>query len=214
MVQFMKPTGGGLMMVARPDDKVGDLVWRCDAEHFGANAQVVVGEREGVVFMSNGAVAGIVGAGRHTLSVQTFPFLQSLQDPSGGFRATVIFVSRMVRGVQFGGKINGLRDQQGGQGDVAVFGEYVLVVLDPGRLITQLTGADGDSKAATSWTSAQLTQHIEGCLTEWVSGGYYTIQTLGRATKPLTEAVPQHCANFAEYGLKLQSFSSITLSLQ
>jgi len=214
MVQFVKPTGGGVMVVARPEDKQGELVWRFDSEHFSAGAQVVVGEREGVVVMSKGALAGLLGPGRHTLTVESFPFLQGLQDPSGGFRATVIFVSRIVRGLQFGGRIEGLVDSQGGHATVTVFGEYSLVVMDPKPFVTQLLGADGDGKGATSWASAQLMQHIEGCLSEWVSGGYYTVQTLGNAGKPLTEAVPQHCANFAEFGLKLHGISSLTLRPQ
>ncbi len=201
-------------MAARPDDKQGDLVAPFGADHLSANAQVVVEAHEGLLVMCNGAVAGVLGPGRHTLSVQSYPFLQNLQDPTGGFRMTLLFVSQRVRGVQFGGRIDSMVDNQGGEGGATLFGTYSLDVIDPARLVMQLVGADGDSQAAISWVTAQLKQLLEGCLVEWVSGGYYTIQNAQTAARKLVEAVPPHCAHFAEYGLKLLSIDNLKIQMR
>ena len=137
--------GVGEMMIARPDEAKGFVVWKHPDPTIPLKSQLTVESDERCVFFRDGKVVATLGPGRHTLDSANLPFLSNLVDSfTGGrvFIAEVFFVStRDFTGVKFGGKVGNVEDPKSGVPvETMVHGEFSFRVTAPETLIIGLAG--------------------------------------------------------------------------
>ena len=105
IMDFVK---GGVkeMMIARPDNVKGVIVYKHPDQNIPMYSQLTVDSDECALFFKDGKYVGYLPPGRHTLQSQNIPFLNQLVTQfTGGnvFIAEIYFVKMMpVRGVTFG----------------------------------------------------------------------------------------------------------------
>ena len=134
------------MAIARPDNMKHLIVYKHQDETISKWSQLTVDSDEGAVFFKEGRVAGILGAGRHTLDAATYPFLTGLVDKYAGgdiFKSEVFFVrTQPLRNspVKFGDNFGMTDPVTRSAVRPRVHGEIVVRVMDPVKFIIGLTG--------------------------------------------------------------------------
>lgn len=204
MVFDFRGPGTSALVLERPDEHAPCA--KLESESFAEEAQLVVGERDCAVFSRDGQVAGILGPGRHTLSARIQPFLSSLVAPSGGYTASIFFVTTApIEGVRFGGPVS----IPGAQ--LMVFGTLSTRVVDPARLAANLGAASVEDVGR--YVGSKILHLVSACAAEWLDK-YFTIDTIGGAGQQLAQTIQPHCVFFAEIGLELPRIDGLTLKIR
>jgi len=141
------------MMVARPPESKGLLIYKHPDPTIPMKAQLTVDQDDVAVFLRDRKVVGIVQPGRHTLETSNIPFLSNLIDSfTGGnvLMAEVYFITlREMPNFKFGGRIGAVEDPKSGVPvETMVHGTYSLRVTDPQKLLLGLVGLSADNNDA------------------------------------------------------------------
>ena len=146
LFEFVK-NGVQQMMIARPENMHHLIVYKHPDRSVPMWTQLTVKSDEGAVFFRDGQLMGIVGPGRHSIDGQNIPFLKNWIDAATGgnvLLAEIFFVrSQELKNspVKFGAKLGGMIDPGTElQCSPRIFGEFVVQVIDPVKLILGLTG--------------------------------------------------------------------------
>ncbi len=214
--------GVGELVIARPDDAKGHVVWKHPDPTVPKFAQLTVNADEQAVFFRDGRVVGTLGPGRHTLDSTNIPFLGQLLDKlTDGrlFITEVFFVTmREITGVKFGGPIGNVEDPKSGVPvQTMVHGEFSFRVTNPEQLIVNLVGTGvAQSFEVQPWMREQVLKTIRDRIAEllvknkWplldVTSGAYTeeleVSVLG--------AVDTHVTS---YGLKIARLGNFVIAI-
>ena len=130
--------------IAVPDDRKGQIVFKWPDVTIRRFTHAIVNADEVAMFVNTGQIAATMGPGRHSIDADEIPGLGAIIDFATGGKPTwaSYFVgTREYTGFKFGGRVD---DVQGTRGPgwsygLRVFGDYAFRVIDPGRLITNLT---------------------------------------------------------------------------
>ncbi len=219
IIDFVK---GGVqrMMIARPDDKKGLVVYKHPDQTFPFWSQLTVDEDEAALFFKDGRYMGALGAGRHTLQTQNIPFLNQLVDQfTGGnvFISELYFVKiRPQYNETFGGSIGSMRDPEL---DLPVtpkgYGTYSFQVVDPPRFVIEFIGQTGAANLDKSleWVRDQLFMGLKTTLTRMIKAGQITMMDLGTASTDVARAVVADCPDLAKIGVRVLEIAKLHLSL-
>ncbi|HEY0936579.1 MAG TPA: SPFH domain-containing protein, partial [Trebonia sp.] len=135
---------------------------------------------EVAMFVNTGQVVQTMGPGRHPIDADELPGLGAVIDfATGGnaYRAELYFIgTREYTGFRFGGRVDDVQDPRTGLVvTLRVFGEYAIRVIDPARLITNLTSTVDvtDNERITGWVSDQLLKVLRtNVTTQVVANGW------------------------------------------
>ncbi len=198
------------MMIARPDHLKNLIVYKHPDQNFPFWSQLTVDSDECAVFFKDGRVVGVLPAGRHTLSTQNIPFLNSIvNNYTGGqvFISEIFFVKiSPIFGVPFGGPVGDMLDPLTGE-QVAprIFGEVSVVVTDPVRFIVGYSGqaAARDNDAVLSWVKGVFLNGVRTTLGELCEvEGKSVLQAMSLRQK-LAQQFVSHCPDLADIGVKI-----------
>ena len=149
--------------IAVPDDRKGQIVFKWPDVTIRRFTHAIVNADEVAMFVNTGQVVQTMGPGRHQIDADELPGLGAVIDfATGGnaYRAELYFVgTREYTGFRFGGRIDDVQDRAAGLiVTLRVFGDYALRVIDPARLITNLTATVDvtDNERIAGWVSDQL----------------------------------------------------------
>ena len=149
--------------IAVPDDHKGQIVYKWPDITIRKFTHAIVNADEVAFFVNTGQVVQTMGPGRHQITADELPGLGALIDfATGGnaYRAELYFVgTREYTGFRFGGRVDNVEDPRSGLiVTLRVFGEYALRVIDPVRMMTNLTGSVDvtDNERISGWVSDQL----------------------------------------------------------
>src|SRR5258708_4636285 len=149
--------------IAVPDDHKGQIVYKWPDITIRKFTHAIVNADEVAFFVNTGQVVQTMGPGRHQISADELPGLGALIDVATGgnaYRAELYFVgTREYTGFRFGGRVDNVEDPRSGLiVGLRVFGEYALRVIDPVRVMTNLTGSVDvtDNDRIAGWVSEQL----------------------------------------------------------
>jgi membrane protease subunit (stomatin/prohibitin family) len=166
--------GVGELVIARPDEAKGHVVWKHPDPTVPKFAQLTVMADEQAVFFRDGRVVGTLGPGRHTLDSTNIPFLGQLLDKlTDGrlFITEVFFVTmREFTGTKFGGPIGNVEDPKSGVPvKTMVHGEFSFRVTNPEQLVVNLVGT-GRAQAfeVQPWLREQVLKTIRDRIAELV----------------------------------------------
>ena len=182
--------------IAVPDNRKGQIVFKWPDLSIRKFTRAIVEPDEIALFVNQGQVIGQIGPGRHQIDANELPFLGAIIDTlSGGkaYRAELYFVgTREYTGQAFGGRIDDVQDPQTGMIiTLRVFGDYSMRVVDPAKLILNLTGTVDvtDNEKITDWIAEQLLKVMRTSVTTEIVRNGWPILGLSAYTPDIEKAV-------------------------
>ena len=203
-------------------DKQSDdvLMWRYPMQdnEIQNGAQLTVRDGQYAVFVNEGQVADVFGAGLYTLSTQTLPLLTNLKNWdklfASPFKSDVLFFStRLQLGRKWGTpQPITLRDSDFGMVRLRAFGMYSYQLADPALMYKELTGAN--PSYSTEQLEPQLRNLIISNISTAIAASKIPFLDLAANQGVMGDQIKQTMIPlFARYGLKLDQFVVENISL-
>src|SRR6202012_203166 len=207
--------------IAVPDDRKGQIVFKWPDVTTPPSSPAIVNADEVALFVNTGQVAATMGPGRHPIDADEIPGLGALIDfATGGnaYRAELYFVgTREYTGFRFGGRVDDVQDPRTGLVvTLRVFGEYALRVIDPARLITNLTATVDvtDNERIAGWVSEQLLKVLRtNVTTQVVSNGWPILGLSVHSPEIEQAAITSTNGQLETYGLALTRMGNFDINL-
>ena len=203
-------------------DKQSDdvLMWRYPMQdnEIQNGAKLTVRDGQYAVFVNEGQVADVFGAGLYTLSTQTLPLLTNLKNWdklfASPFKSDVLFFStRLQLGRKWGTpQPITLRDSDFGMVRLRAFGMYSYQLADPALMYKELTGAN--PSYSTEQLEPQLRNLIISNISTAIAASKIPFLDLAANQGVMGDQIKQTMIPlFARYGLKLDQFVVENISL-
>jgi membrane protease subunit (stomatin/prohibitin family) len=208
--------------IAVPDSAKRQILFKWPDMQIRKYSQLIVAPDELAVFLSKGQIVGTLGPGHHSLTATTeLPGIGILQDLfTGGdaYRTELYFVgTRQYVDEKFGGPVDNVQDPASKLlVSLRVFGTYALQVIDPVRLILNLTGTVNvaDNEEVTRWIDEQLMKSLRQFVTTQVVRNSWPVVSLSAYAPEIEEGVlAQTNAALESYGLMLPRLGNFMISL-
>ncbi|MDD7132304.1 MAG: SPFH domain-containing protein [Firmicutes bacterium] len=136
-----------IVEVVKYNGKPNTMAWKYPSEELGTWTQVIVNETQEVVFVKEGKVLDVLGAGRHTLSTDNIPLLSKLVNlPFGGkspFTAEIWYINKIYALDVKWGTAPAIQLQDPKYHvfvPVTAFGQFGIQVSDSKKFLTKLVG--------------------------------------------------------------------------
>jgi membrane protease subunit (stomatin/prohibitin family) len=207
--------------IAVPDDRKGQIVFKWPDVTIRRFTHAIVNADEVAMFVNTGQVVQTMGPGRHSIDADELPGLGMLIDfATGGnaYRAELYFVgTREYTGFRFGGRVDDVQDPRTGLVvTLRVFGDYALRVIDPARLITNLTATVDvrDNEKIAGWVSEQLLKVLRTNVTTQVVANGWPILGLSVHSPEIEQAATTSANGQLEaYGLAVTRMGNFDINL-
>ncbi|TVZ00069.1 SPFH domain-containing protein [Trebonia kvetii] len=207
--------------IAVPDDKKGQIVFKWPDVTIRRFTHAIVNADEVAMFVNTGQVVQTMGPGRHPIDADELPGLGAIVDfATGGnaYRAELYFVgTREYTGYRFGGRVDDVQDPRTGLVvTLRVFGEYALRVIDPARLITNLTATVDvtDNDRIAGWVSEQLLKVLRTNVTTQVVANGWPILGLSVHSPEIEQAaITSANGQLEAYGIALTRMGNFDINL-
>ena len=211
----------GREFIAVPDDRKGQIVFKWPDITIRRFTRAIVNADEMAMFVNTGQVVQTLGPGRHQIDANELPGLGAVIDTiTGGnaYRAELYFVgTREYTGFRFGGRVDDVQDPRTGLVvTLRVFGEYALRVIDPARLITNLTATVDvtDNERIAGWVSEQLLKVLRTNVTTQVVANGWPILGLSVHSPEIEQAaITSTNGQLESYGLALTRMGNFDINL-
>jgi membrane protease subunit (stomatin/prohibitin family) len=211
----------GREFIAVPDDRKGQIVFKHPDNNIRKFTRAIVDADEMALFVNKGQVIGTLPPGQHQIDAQELPFLGAIIDHATGgnaYRAELFFVgTREYTGQPFGGRIDDVQDPQTGMiVTLRVFGDYALKVIDPGKLVLNLTGTVDvtDNDAITGWIADQLLKAMRTEVTRQIVRNGWPILGLSAYTPDIEKIVIDGGNGLIDpYGLLIARMGNFDINL-
>jgi membrane protease subunit (stomatin/prohibitin family) len=211
----------GREFIAVPDDKKGQILFKHPDNNIRKYTRAIVDADEMALFVNKGQVIGTLPPGQHQIDAQELPFLGAIVDfATGGnaYRAELFFVgTREYTGMPFGGRIDDVQDPQTGMiVTLRVFGDYALKVVDPGKLVLNLTGTVDvtNNDNITTWVADQILKAMRTEVTRQIVRNGWPILGLSAYTPEIEQTVIDGGNQLIEpYGLIIARMGNFDVNL-
>jgi membrane protease subunit (stomatin/prohibitin family) len=207
--------------IAVPDDRKGQIVFKWPDITIRKFTQAIVNADEVAFFVNTGQVVQTLGPGRHQISADELPGLGAIIDHATGgnaYRAELYFVgTREYTGFKFGGRVDNVEDPRSGLVvGLRVFGDYALRVIDPVRLITNLTSTVDvtDNNRIAGWVSDQLLKVLRTNVTTQIVKEGWNILGLSMHSADIEQAATVAANGQLEpYGIAVTRMGNFDINL-
>jgi membrane protease subunit (stomatin/prohibitin family) len=207
--------------IAVPDDRKGQIVFKWPDVTIRRFTRAIVNADEVAMFVNTGQVVQTMGPGRHQISADELPGLGAVIDfATGGnaYRAELYFIgTREYTGFRFGGRVDDVQDPRSGLVvTLRVFGDYALRVIDPARLVTNLTATVDvtDNEKIAGWVSDQLLKVLRTNVTTQVVANGWTILGLSVHSPEIEQAaITSANGQLEAYGIALTRMGNFDINL-
>ena len=207
--------------IAVPDDRKGQIVFKWPDVTIRKFTHAIVNADEVAMFVNTGQIAATMGPGRHSIDADEIPGLGAIIDfATGGnaYRAELYFVgTREYTGFKFGGRVDDVQDPRTGLVvTLRVFGDYALRVIDPARLITNLTSTVDvtDNERIAGWVSDQLLKVMRTNITTQVVANGWPILGLSVHSPEIEQAaITAGNGQLEAYGIAITRMGNFDINL-
>jgi membrane protease subunit (stomatin/prohibitin family) len=207
--------------IAVPDDRKGQIVFKWPDVTIRKFTRAIVNADEVAMFVNTGQIVQTMGPGRHQISADELPGLGAVIDfATGGnaYRAELYFIgTREYTGFKFGGRVDDVQDPRSGLVvTLRVFGDYALRVIDPARLITNLTATVDvtDNERIAGWVSDQLLKVLRTNVTTQVVANGWPILGLSVHSPEIEQAaITSANGQLEAYGIALTRMGNFDINL-
>ena len=211
----------GREFIAVPDDRKGQIVYKHPDNNIRKFTRAIVDADELALFVNKGQVIGTLPPGQHQIDANELPFLGAIIDHvTGGnaYRAELFFVgTREYASQPFGGRIDDVQDPQTGMiVTLRVFGDYALKVIDPGKLVLNLTGTVDvtNNEAITGWVAEQILKAMRTEVTRQIVRNGWPILGLSAYTPDIEKVVIDGANGLIDpYGLIIARMGNFDVNL-
>jgi membrane protease subunit (stomatin/prohibitin family) len=202
------------------DDDHQTLVWRFPvrAQEIKNGAKLIVREGQSALFVNEGKLADVFGAGTYTLTTQNLPILATLKGWKYGFnspfKAEVYFVNTTQLTDLKWGTQNPImiRDPEFGPMRLRAFGIFAIQIADPAKFLRQVAGTD--SKFEVDEILGQLKRTLVARFTSALgSARIPALDLAGNYDEIGKKVVPAIRADFEDMGLNMTKFVVENISL-
>ncbi len=212
----------GREFIAVPDDRKGQIVFKWPDINIRRSTRAIVNADEMALFVNTGQVVQTLGPGRHLIDANELPGLGLIIDHvSGGnaYRAELYFVgTREYAGFRFGGRVDDVQDPRTGLVvTLRVFGDYALRVVDPARLITNLTSTVdvADNERIAAWVSDQLLKVLRtNVTTQIIRNGWPILGLMAYSAEIEQSALETGNGQLLAYGIELTRMGNFDINLK
>ncbi|MBW2732574.1 MAG: SPFH domain-containing protein [Deltaproteobacteria bacterium] len=221
IMNFVKK-GVAEMMVARPAESKGLIIYKHPDNTIPTKAQLTVDQDDVALFFRDGTVMGLVQPGRHTLETSNIPFLSNLMDSfTGGdvLRAEVYFITmREIPNLKFGGRIGAVEDPKSGiPVETMAHGSYSMRVTDPQKLLLGLVGMSADNDDTfIRWFRDLLMKVMKDRIAELLVKKKWPLLdvTSGAYTEEIEESVLEGVKKHVDsYGLQILRIGNFNINI-
>jgi membrane protease subunit (stomatin/prohibitin family) len=207
--------------IAVPDNRKGQIVFKWPDVTIRRFTRAIVNADEVAMFVNTGQIVQTMGPGRHEITADELPGLGAVIDfATGGnaYRAELYFVgTREYTGFRFGGRVDDVQDARSGLiVTLRVFGDYALRVIDPARLITNLTATVDvtDNERIAGWVSDQLLKVLRTNVTTQVVANGWPILGLSVHSPEIEQAaITSANGQLEAYGIALTRLGNFDINL-
>jgi membrane protease subunit (stomatin/prohibitin family) len=207
--------------IAVPDDRKAQIVFKWPDVTIRRFTRAIVNADEVAMFVNTGQVVQTMGPGRHQISADELPGLGAIVDfATGGnaYRAELYFVgTREYTGFRFGGRVDDVQDPRSGLiVTLRVFGDYALRVIDPARLVTNLTATVDvtDNEKIAGWVSDQVLKVLRTNVTTQVVANGWPILGLSVHSPEIEQAaITSANGQLEAYGVALTRMGNFDINL-
>ena len=211
----------GREFIAVPDDRKGQIVFKWPDVTIRRYTRAIVNADEMAMFVNTGQVVQTLGPGRHQIDANELPGLGAIIDAvSGGnaYRAELYFVgTREFTGFKFGGRVDDVQDPRTGLVvTLRVFGDYAMHVVDPVRLVTNLTSTVDvtDNERISGWVSDQVLKVLRTHVTTQIIRNGWPILGLMAYSAEIEQATIEAAnGQLAAYGVQLTRMGNFDVNL-
>lgn len=197
------------------------FIWKHPCEDFNSLTQLIVHESQEAVFMMNGQVLDIFGAGRYTLETQNIPKLGKLLNRTTGdktpFHCEVYFINKTEQmAIKWGtdSRIQFIEPTYGFPLSIGANGEMALRAEDSKKLLLKLVGTEnylGQAKL-TSFFRAFLMTKVKSYLAQTIKAYSINIFEIDERLQEISDKLLEMLRpDFADYGVSLERFFVITI---
>jgi membrane protease subunit (stomatin/prohibitin family) len=207
--------------IAVPDDRKGQIVFKWPDITIRKFTHAIVNADEVAFFVNTGQVVQTLGPGRHQITADELPGLGAIIDHATGgnaYRAELYFVgTREYTSFKFGGRVDNVEDPRSGLVvGLRVFGDYALRVIDPVRLITNLTSTVDvtDNNLIAGWVSDQLLKVLRTNVTTQIVREGWNILGLSMHSADIEQAATVAANGQLEpYGIAVTRMGNFDINL-
>jgi membrane protease subunit (stomatin/prohibitin family) len=207
--------------IAVPDDRKGQIVFKWPDATIRRFTRAIVNADEVAMFVNTGQIVQTMGPGRHEINADELPGLGAIIDfATGGnaYRAELYFVgTREYTGFRFGGRVDDVQDPRSGLiVTLRVFGDYALRIIDPARLVTNLTATVDvtDNEKIAGWVSDQLLKVLRTNVTTQVVANGWPILGLSVHSPEIEQAaITSANGQLEAYGIALTRMGNFDINL-
>jgi membrane protease subunit (stomatin/prohibitin family) len=211
----------GREFIAVPDDRKGQIVFKWPDVSIRRYTRAIVNADEMAMFVNTGQVVQTLGPGRHQIDANELPGLGVLIDAATGgnaYRAELYFVgTREFTGFKFGGRVDDVQDPRTGLVvTLRVFGDYALRVVDPVRLVTNLTSTVDvtDNERIAGWVSDQLLKVLRTHVTtQIIRNGWPILGLMAYSAEIEQNTIDAGNGQLAAYGVQLTRMGNFDINL-
>jgi len=211
----------GREFIAVPDDRKGQIVFKWPDITIRRFTRAIVNADEMAMFVNTGQVVQTLGPGRHQIDANELPGLGAVIDHiTGGnaYRAELYFVgTREYAGFKFGGRVDDVQDPRTGLVvTLRVFGDYAMRVVDPVRLVTNLTATVDvtDNERIAGWVSDQLLKVLRTHVTtQIIRSGWPILGLMAYSAEIEQNTIDAGNGQLAAYGVQLTRMGNFDINL-
>ena len=212
-------TKGAGKMIADIIKYEGDnssFIWKHPKEDFNSLTQLIVHDSQEAVFVLNGEVQDIFGAGRYTLETQNIPKLGKILNRTTGdrspFHCEVYFVNKTEQmSIKWGtdSRVEFIEPTYGFPLSIGASGEMSLRITDSKKILLKLVGTEtylSQAKLA-SYFRAFLMTKIKSYLAQMIKAQKISIFEIDEHLQTLSEKLLTTLTpDFDDYGVALERF--------
>lgn len=197
------------------------FIWKHSCEDFNSLTQLIVHESQEAVFMMNGQVLDIFGAGRYTLETQNIPKLGKLlnrtTDDKTPFHCEVYYINKTEQmAIKWGtdSKVQYIEPTYGFPISIGASGEMALRAEDSKKLLLKLVGTEnylGQAKLVSFFRSFLMTR-VKTYIAQVIKANAINIFEIDENLTAFSENIKKLLVNdFADYGVSLEQFFVTTI---
>lgn len=197
------------------------FIWKHPCEDFNSLTQLIVHESQEAIFMMNGQVLDLFGAGRYTLETQNIPkigkALNRATDGQTPFHCEVYFINKTEQmAIKWGtdSKVQFMEPTYNFPISIGASGEMSLRAEDSRKLLLKLVGTENflGQENLTRYFRAFLMTKVKSYLAQVIREQKISIFEIDEHLNEISSALLKMLQpDFADYGIALERFFITTI---
>lgn len=197
------------------------VVWKHPTEDFNTGSTLIVRESQEAIFISNGQILDIFGAGRHILETENLPLIRTVMKLATGgrqaFKAELYFINMVEQmAIKWGtdSKMSYIDPVYEFPLELGACGEMSLSVNNSAKLLIKLVGTEKSlsQEQLICYLRAFVLTRTKSSMVDEILRRKINVFEIDRNMTILSETIQaQLIEEFIEYGITLNSFRITTI---